>query len=101
MRDNQKFINTSVEYFEELEATYILKNKGDKIRNKILKLLTTLHETITIENKKISDGELVEKLEEIEGLICDMAINTKRDYFKLGFQMKEFIKVNSDLKEND
>lgn len=98
MKDNQEFINTSVNYLEELEEMNLLKNKGDDNRNKITQILHDLQDTIQIKEKEIPSYELLEKLEEIEGLLCDMAINTKREYFKLGFQMEKFINANGDLK---
>lgn len=96
MRNNQEFINTSVDYFEELEQTEILKTKGWNKANDFIKALQKVQESI--ENKDI---ELMEKLEEIEGLFWDFSKSTKKDYFKLGFEMEKIIKVNSDPKENE
>ena len=96
MRNNQEFINTSVEYFEELEGVEILKTKSWKRANDFIKALHKVQESI--ENKEV---ELIQKLEEIEGLFWDFSKSTKKDYFKLGFELEKIIKVNSDLKEND
>lgn len=95
MRNNQEFINTSVEYFEELEET-ILKTNGWVKANDVIKALHKVQESV--ENK---NPELMEKLEEIESLFWDFSKATKKDYFKLGLGMKELIKENSDPKEND
>lgn len=86
------FINTSVEYFEELEGTGNFKTKGWYNREKISEILHELQDVLRTNEKDIPRIELFEKLEEIEGLICDFSQNTKREYFKLGLEMKSLIK---------
>ncbi|MGL5245171.1 MAG: hypothetical protein ACRC7R_08380, partial [Sarcina sp.] len=55
-------------------------------------ILHELQDTLRINEKDIPRVELFEKLEEVEGLICDFSQNTKREYFKLGLEMKALIK---------
>lgn len=89
---NNGFINTSVEYFEELEGTGNFKTKGWYNREKISEILHELQDVLRTNEKDVPRIELFEKLEEIEGLICDFSQNTKREYFKLGIEMKVLIK---------
>lgn len=91
-KDNE-FINTSVEYFEELEETGNFKTKGWHNRENISGILRDLQDFLRANEKAIPKDELLEKLEEIEGLLCDFSQNTKREYFKLGLGMKELLKA--------
>lgn len=87
MKNNQEFIKTSIEYFEDLEGIGALKTESWNKANDFIKTLNKVQESIEPKEK-----ELLKKLEEIEELFWDFSKSTKKDYFKLGFKMRELIK---------
>lgn len=89
-REN-KFINTSIEYFEELEAISKLKTKGWHIGESISALLNELQDILKTDKRDIPIDDILKKLKKIENLICDFSQSTKREYFKLGLEMKTLI----------